>query len=842
MQPERWVQIEEIVQLALDCVPTERPAMLESACGKDLDLRREVESLLAFHGDSGFRTSAAFEDGIKALKQRSGELHRGRHIGTYRVLREIGRGGMGSVYLAARADDSFQKSVAIKIVRRGLDTDDIIERFRNERQILATLDHPNITRLLDGGTTDDGLPYFVMEYIEGRPIDLYCEEHRLNISERLRLFQGVCAALRYAHQNLVVHRDIKPSNVLVTKEGVPRLLDFGIAKLLAPGTAAVQRTSTGLRPLTLEYASPEQVRGESITTSSDVYSMGVLLFLLLTGHRPYRQAMSSSADLERAICEEEPEKPSLTVTDTKLRRRLAGDLDNILLMALRKDPRRRYASAEQLSEDIRRHLDNLPVMARPDTRGYRTVKFIHRNKAWAAMAAITFLSLTGGIAVSLWQTHVARQERDRARLEQAKAARINAFLQEMVGYSGVTPGTPNHQAHDATVADMLEDAARRVETELADQPEVKAEMLGTIGGTYLAQAKYDLSKRYLREAYELNLKLHGPDAQQTAAIMYSLADLCYLIGDATGADLWFQKALPIYRMHANNIETRLLVGMLSDAAFVNRAVGRPDQAEALWREALSYGPRLPPKYHGQAISPKTFLAQLYIDRGDVQKADTLASEAVQDLRAFGGDRFSLAQSLIDLGNVRRLEGRFAEADPLIREGTALYAQAQGQDHPNVAVGWSTLATAHYYQGNYVLAEQDAQTALRILQKQPAGAPQRTALDVTLAMILNKTGRAQAAERLLRDAMAVRAKAAKRSTYAAIVSGVLGECLTIQKRYAEAEPLLVDSFQILQSLHVPQSPILGEARERLVSFYAAWGKPAESARYTPSPSSQDVASH
>src|SRR5262249_15349906 len=296
-------------------------------------------------------TPSGLADGIRVLEQRNRQNDEGRKIGSYRVLREIGRGGMGSVYLAARADDAFQKLVAIKIIRRGLDTDDIIQRFRSERQILANLDHPNITRLLDGGTTDDGLPYFVMEYIDGEPIDRYCGRCKLGVLERVRLFQSVCAAVRYAHQNLVIHRDIKPGNVLVTKDGVPRLLDFGIAKLLAKGAESNDVTVTAARRLTPEYASPEQVRGELITTACDVYSLGALLYRLLTGHSPYRVA-ASAAELERAICEEDPQKPSTVIseaapesaaagltsvrasrdgTSDKLRKRLQGDLDNILL-------------------------------------------------------------------------------------------------------------------------------------------------------------------------------------------------------------------------------------------------------------------------------------------------------------------------------------------------------------------------------------------------------------------------------------------------------------------------------------------------------------------------------
>jgi serine/threonine protein kinase len=843
MRPELWARIEEIVQSAIDCPSENRPALIDAACGDDAELRRDVESLMALNEDGAFTSSPGFADAVKILEQRNAKLNEDRRIGAYRILREIGRGGMGTVYLAARDDDAFHKLVAIKIIRRGLDSDDIIRRFHGERRILAMLDHPNIARLLDGGSTDDGLPYFVMEYIEGEPIDVYCDSRNLTVTERLKLFQGVCAAVRYAHQNLVVHRDIKPGNVLVTKEGVPRLLDFGIAKALAAGTAAGLATQTAFRPLTPEYASPEQIRGEPITTASDVYSLGVLLYLLLTGHSPYGR-MSSPAEIERAICEKEPERPSFRVmrgaagpkqrparigpgslsqtregSPGKLRRRLDGDLDNIVLMALRKEPQRRYTSAEQLSEDIARHLANRPVIARAETLGYRAAKFIRRNRAWVAVAALIFLILAGGIAATLWQAHAARRQRQ-------KAARINAFLQEMVGYSAVTAGSANHNAHDATVAEMLDDAAQRVETELADQPEVKAEMLGTVGGTYMAQAKYELALRYLRQAYDLNLKLYGSNARQTAAVMLPLGDLSYLKGDYADADSWFQKAMPIYRRHANDedFELRLLVGMLSDAAFVKKAVGRPLEAEALWREALAYGPRLPSRYRGQSIVPKTFLAQLYLDRGDIEKADALASEASRELRAFGLDRVSLAQSLIDLGNIRSLQERYADADALLEEGTNLYAKAQGDGHPNVAYGWLCLADSNYRQARYDAAEQDIRQAQAILEKLPNYTRNHGRVNTSLGMIFVKTGRLREAEPLLRKGLAIaEQKSPRQSNYVAAALGGLGECLTVANRYAEAEPLLTESYKIIDSLHVPKSPTLKEARGRLATLYAAWGK-------------------
>jgi serine/threonine protein kinase len=362
----------------------------------------------------------------------------GRHLGPYRILREIGRGGMGSVYLAARADDVFHKQVAIKILRTGLEHTDIGRRFRQEREILVSLDHPAIARLIDGGSTDEGLPYFVMDYVDGQPIDTWCDRRRWNVSERLKLFQVVCAAVQHAHQRLVLHRDLKPANILVTSDGDVKLLDFGIAKLLADeGVARLTDTETAMRVMTPVYASPEQVRGEAVYTASDVYALGVVLYELLTGRWPYRARGQLLHEVVRAICEEEPTRPSSVVSEVddthisdvatadaltsdtvsqvregsaeQLRRRLEGDLDTILLKALQKDPSRRYSSVEQFSDDIRRHLEGFPVSARKDTVRYRAEKFVRRHLLGVAAVTVIAISLFTSALTTLWELRVASQ-------------------------------------------------------------------------------------------------------------------------------------------------------------------------------------------------------------------------------------------------------------------------------------------------------------------------------------------------------------------------------------------------------------------------------------------------
>ncbi len=378
-----------------------------------------------------------------------------RRIGPYRLVRELGQGGMGTVFLAVRDDDVFHKRVAVKLLKRGMDTDAIVQRFRAERQILAGLDHPNIARLLDGGTTDDGLPYLVMEYVEGAPLIEYADARDLYVAARLDLFLQVCAAVQHAHQNLVIHRDLKPANVLVTADGVPKLLDFGIAKLLNPEMAGhtMAPTAPGLQLMTPEYASPEQVRGEVVTTATDVYSLGVLLYEFLTGRQPYRLTSRALPEIVRVVCEEAPVQPSLAVTrpldaatarDTatttsprstritdshRLQRRLEGDLDNIVLKALSKEPTRRYASVDQFAEDVRRHLAGLPVLARPDTFGYRASKFVRRHRGAVAAGVAVVLALVLGLVGVAWQARVASRERARAeqRFDDVRSL-ANAFL------------------------------------------------------------------------------------------------------------------------------------------------------------------------------------------------------------------------------------------------------------------------------------------------------------------------------------------------------------------------------------------------------------------------------
>jgi serine/threonine protein kinase len=424
VDPARLQAVEAIFHAALDVEPSQLEQFLAEHCAGDASLRGDVESLLAAHrrADGFIDTPLATLDEHLFEDEEADRLI-GQTIGHWEILKRIGTGGMGAVYLARRADRQYEQQVALKLIKRGMDTEAMLRRFRNERQILASFDHPNIARLLDGDTTEDGLPYFVMEYVEGLPIDEYCDLKALDVTGRLQLFRQVCAAVSYAHRRAVIHRDLKTSNILVGADGVPKLLDFGIARLLQAGeTAGAPATMLEQRAMTPEYASPEHLRGEPVTTASDVYSLGVVLYRLLAGQLPYRLKARSAEDMARTVRQTEPQRPS-AVTGATVGRRLRGDLDNIVLMALRKEPERRYATVDQFSDDIRRHLEALPVLARRDTLAYRTDKFIRRNTAASVAAALVVLSLVGGIVMTSWQAQRAREQEAIAIAEKARAER-----------------------------------------------------------------------------------------------------------------------------------------------------------------------------------------------------------------------------------------------------------------------------------------------------------------------------------------------------------------------------------------------------------------------------------
>ena len=776
-------------------------------------------------------------------------------IGPYRILRELGHGGMGTVYLALRADEQFHKRVALKVIRSGSDVDDVVRHFKRERQILASLDHPNIAKLLDGGTTEDGLPSFVMEYIEGEPLLGYCDARSLPVPERLRLFQSVCAAVQYAHRNLVVHRDIKPGNILVAADGLPRLLDFGIAKLLNSELAGEAPTATAMA-MTPEYASPEQARGERITTATDVYSLGVVLYELLTGHHPYRLASRQPLDVLKAISEQEPERPSTAVdrsevrtapegtqpvrltpeavartregTPEKLKRRLRGDLDNILMLALRKEPQRRYASVEAFSDDVRRYLDGLPVKARRPTVSYRAGKFASRHVVGVAAAAVLVVLLIGfGLAVTM-QRDMAQRERATAQRERETAERVSSFL---VGLFKVAD--PSEARGNAiTAREVLDKGAEKIATELKDEPEVRATLMDTLGTVYLSLGLYDRALPLLQEALKTRKTVLGGEHVDVARSLSNVAHVLYMKGDHTAAEAHFREALAVRRRlfgdehpevakALNNLG--LLLGERGDYA---EATSLHRQALASWRKALG-------NEHPHVAMSLNNLAGVLGVTGNHAEAESLYREALAIWRRLlGNEHPDVARGLSNLAAIVEHRGDHAGAETLQREALALRRKLLGNDHPDVAWSLDGLATVLRRKGEAGAAEALYREAITIRRKALGDDHPHVAYSLAgLADTLCRVRRAAEAESLARGALAILTKALPHGHVdIAEAESILGGCLAVMRRHAEAEVLLVQSYPVVKGKRGERSVEAREALERTVRLYDGWGKPDKAGRY------------
>ena len=564
MDHSRWNRLETLFLAALELGPAERTKFLDHSCKDDAALLKELESMLSADekGEALDIESRLLSDDATLAKS---DLS-GTRIGPYRLEKLIGEGGMGEVYLARRDDDHFDKKVALKRVRPGFRNRHLLARFRVERQILAQLTHPNITQLLDGGLDNEGWPYLVMQYVEGMPITSYCDQNKLTIQERIALFRTVCSAVQHAHGNLVVHRDLKPANILVTNEGQVKLLDFGIAKLLNPDWSySVARTQSQMRLMTPEYAAPEQVRGESITTATDIYALGVLLYELLSGHKPYRFDSRLQAEIERAICEDIPIRPSTAINGvehlhqdkpaaiskarrtaiSRLKRILQGDLDNIVLMAMRKEPQRRYASVEQLSQDLQHYLDGRPVVAQKDTLNYRLRKFTHRNRTAVVTSVAIFLLLMSFTVSTMKQAVVIAEERDKAQIEAEKSNQVSQFL-----FTLFDNADPNlNQGEPVTAEKIVREGVQRIENELTDQPVVRADILEKLGRIYMRLGLLEESLDLFDKSYSTRTTHYGEQSPEVAFAQTSLAEALISSGRYDEADSLLNLALAFQEAH-----------------------------------------------------------------------------------------------------------------------------------------------------------------------------------------------------------------------------------------------------------------------------------------------------
>jgi serine/threonine-protein kinase len=738
LSPARRAEIEEVFEQALDLEPDSRGAWLSDRCAHDAELRARVEALLAAHESPAGILERRLPPATTALVA---EPLRDRRIGPYRVVRELGRGGMGVVYLAERVDGEFRRQVAIKLLRNSPDAEELHRRFIAERQILASLSHPNIAQLLDGGTTEGELPYLVMEYVDGLPITTYCDRRGLDVAARLRLFADVCRAVNSAHQNLVIHRDIKPGNILVTPAGQVKLLDFGIAKLLnaSMGGMDVPHTSTAFRVMTPDYASPEQVRGEPLTTGSDVYALGVVLYELLAGRRPYQIRTGSASELHELVCEREPERPSTwakrpappddpaaplpaaiaSVRGTspdRLQRVLAGDLDAIVMMALRKETRRRYGSAELLAEDIERYLRGLPVLARHPSRAYYLGKFLRRHRTAASLGAIAVISLVASTAVAIEQSATARRERDRATaaLTQARQAlsesdETTSFLAGLFDVDVPAPGN----AAPGTAEQLMARGMGQIE-KLGNRPLVQARMLDGMGRVYQNSGRFADSKL----AYERSLALrraHGAgESAEAATSLVHMANTLRLAGSYAAADSAAWQALRIWEK-------------------VNGPAD-PSAAEA-WQ----------------------MLSMLAVYRSDIRASEAYARRSADILvSAYGVDDPRTAYSLEMLGGALHRLGRYQDGERYMRQALALYEREKGPNDPYLIVPLYRLAQAvATSRGDYAEAVRLMERAVAIGRASVGEDHPRTAYALGLLGDLeSRRGNFDAGERLSRLAIEI----------------------------------------------------------------------------------------
>jgi eukaryotic-like serine/threonine-protein kinase len=701
----------------------------------------------------------------------------GDRIGPYRILRTLGAGGMGEVYLAERADAEFDQQVAIKVVHGGALAVGMHSRLKLERQILAQLDHPNIAHLLDGGSLPDGSAYIVMEYIDGIAIDAYCDSNALDVTARLKLFQTVCAAVHYAHQNLIVHRDLKPSNILVTSAGVPKLLDFGIAKLLDDRQAArhtLAMTQADIRIMTPDHASPEQVRGQAITTSSDVYVLGVLLYKLLSGSGPFFISSVRLAEIERAICEKDPPPPSHVVgiedsaesraiaedrgtTAKRLRRILNGDLDNIVLMAMRKEPERRYASAQQMASDIQRHLDGMPVIARRDTMSYRSIKFVRRH--WlpvTASLAAAFLVLAFATTTYLQSLRIAAerdraaQQRERAEHERGRAEEVSSFLVNLFKLSD----PEENRGNQVTARELLDSGAKRLRAGLQEQPETKAALLSTVGAVYDSLGQFQDALPILDESLKLQGQSHDDSHIDT---LLEIGSARIGSGDLRGAEPPVQEALRLSQSNfgAKSRETGralwslgvlrnqqgqfkeakdlyirsldILTGtsapqtdismVLDDLATVYTREQEWVLAKETYERALDIDRRALGEDHPRVALRLHNLAIVAQNMGDLKQAEVLYRDVIaRNERVYGRLHPETAITEGNYGLLLQREGRLVEAEPLLRDAVAIRLSLYGADHYKVGYARVSLAMLLHDKGDLAGSENEFRQALAIYDK------------------------------------------------------------------------------------------------------------------------------
>lgn len=774
---------------ALDRPPETRRAWLAGAVADDA-LRAHVLALLDAH--EAAEAGGPLDTPLLVRSDR----REGLRVGPWKLVEPLGEGGMGTVWKAERADGTYDRSVALKLLRVDGATDMLAERLRAERQILARLEHPNIARLYDGGMADDGRPYLVLERVDGQPITAYADAHDLDVPARLRLFLQVCEAVAYAHRNLVVHRDLKPSNVFVADDGTVKLLDFGIAKLVEEEQPdELTRSQLALTP---SYAAPEQIRRAAVTTATDVYALGVMLYELLGGQRPFTLTSLTAAEAERLICDTDAPPPS-TVAPPNRAKAVRGDLDTIVAKAMDKDPARRYASADALAADVRRRLDGLPVLARPATRSYRMRRFVARHRVGVAAAAAVGTALVAGLGATAWQAQKARAEAD-------KASAANAFLVEMLAAAN-----PDDDGRDVRVATLLDRAAHALDTAFAGTPETEAALRKTLGWTYRGLGLYAEADTQLTRALAIRTRLFGPRHPDVAEVQESLGRLYIERGEYAKADSILGLALATDRDRLGPHHTRTS-NVLNDLGQVAYDTGDYAKAVTYWQEGYDIDAATKPEGDNDRLIGMANLALALYDSGDEPAGTRMLEEQVALLRRHHpADDLRLANSLANLGSFYYAAGARDSAAVLQREAVERFRRALGDDHPSVAFGMNNLGSTLGALGQTDEAERMLREAVRIygtaFGTNYADHPDLGYPLVNLAKTLNRPGRRADAEADARRAVQVftHAFGADNATVArALVP--LGQILVDDGRPAEAVPV----FRRAAAIRTAQGDAVGIA--------------------------------
>jgi serine/threonine protein kinase/Tfp pilus assembly protein PilF len=894
----RWHRIKSLFEELVDTAEGEREAHLASACGDDAELRSSVEALLASDRGPEDPLQDAIGDAAESLLEDHRDRLIGTRIGPYRVVSVLGQGGMSTVYRGERDDAQYQQTVAIKVLEHAALHPRLRSRLHSERHILATLDHPSIARLIESGDLPDGTPYLVMEYVDGESIEAYCDSHALFVRERLELFIQVAVAVQYAHRNLVVHRDIKSSNIIITDEGAPKLLDFGIAKLLAPESLSHTLAVTRLqeRMLTPENAAPEQVLGRPITTATDIYALGVLLYQLLTGRSPYRLLSYSQLQLERAICMDDPVRPSQMVisklngedagdrsriaerrglSPQRLRATLSGDLDAIVAMAMRKEPDRRYPSVEALADDVNRHLTGRPVHARQGDWRYNAAKFMRRHLLAVAAVAATFVGLALFAGMTLWQNHRIALARDAAARERDRAQQVSAFLVDV--FSQADPF--NAQGREPSAKDLLDRGAAQISGNMALQPEVRAELLESIGLAYrhqglseraiplfeqavairrqenpldngriaaalanLARALTDAghvisAEAYLGQAVSLSERTAAPQSTETADILVQFGFFALdAKSDPTRAARLFGKALDIYRASGSgqNLQVAATLNGLASAAIWNADYALAEQYQ---REALGIFQATAGRNYPDTAVALANLGYILIQREKYGEAEQVLTEVLQIERSvFGADNQRVATIEADFGILYDRQGATARAIEATKSALKITGDRLGPNHYLTGYYLDALANLYLKSGDLATAESDARQALAVYaQALPARHLYVAATRQVLGEILLRRGSPAAAESELRTALDINiALAGADSWRAARSEASLGWTLIASGRAAEGEPMLVAARAKLLSTVGAKDPATQQATARLIEYLRAHHRDADAARVLAAP--------